>query len=192
MDTSHNLLRNAKESHSDAWNRFVRVYTPLISRWLTRFGVAASDLPDLTQEVLLAAATDLNKFEHSGRPGAFRTWLRTVALHRCRRHWRQQQRNVSVARSDSISQQLSELADANSELTVLWNLEHDAFVLRGMFEILEREFDKQTLAVFFRLTLYEQKPAVVAKQERLPIGRVYKSKYRVMARLRQLAGKFLD
>ena len=84
MDTSHNLLRHAKSDfESEAWDRLVYIYEPLIVRWLTRFGISVRDIPDITQEVFLAAAHDLVRFEHNGRPGAFRNWLKTIALNRC-------------------------------------------------------------------------------------------------------------
>ena len=193
MDTSKNLLRNAQaDPRSDAWNRFVRIYTPLISRWLNRFGVSPNDIPDLTQDVMLAAATELENFEHNGRTGAFRSWLRTVALFRCRRHWRKQKAHDAVTHFDSVNQHLNELADEESDLTQQWDSEHDAFVLRGLFELLEREFDEQTLRVFFQLTINEQPPLDVATEFGVPIGTIYKSKFRVMKRLREFAARYLD
>ena len=139
VDTSLNLLRSAKSDfRSETWNRFVRIYTPLISRWLSRFGVSMSEVPDLTQDVLLAAATQMSRFEHNGRRGAFRSWLRAVSLNRCRRHWQKKQRQVSIERFEAVTQQLNDLSDPTSELAEMWDKEHDQYVLRGLFEILER------------------------------------------------------
>ena len=36
---------------------------------------------DLAQEILLEVFRYLPRFEHSGNRGAFRTWLRTIAIH---------------------------------------------------------------------------------------------------------------
>lgn len=81
--TSLTLLNRLRQStDTDAWNRLLELYAPLLAVWLRRFGVQASDADDLVQEVMLAAWTDLKSFEHSGRPGAFRSWLRTILVHR--------------------------------------------------------------------------------------------------------------
>lgn len=193
MDTSQNLLRRIKTSfHSEEWNRFVRIYTPLISRWLTRFGIADADVPDLTQEVLHAAATDVTRFEHNGRQGAFRNWLRTIALNRCRRHWRKQSRQPGSQKWESVAEQLDELADPLSELSRKWDQEHDSYVLRGLFEAMEREFDLEALQVFDELVLQEQAPSQVAQNHGWTVGKVYKTKFRIMQRLRQNGRRFLD
>ena len=193
VDTSHNLLRDAKaDFRSENWNRFVRIYSPLIARWLSRFGASTAEIPDLTQDVLLAASTDLARFEHNGRKGAFRNWLRTVALHRCRRHWQQKQRQITAHQFDTASQQIDELSDPRSELSEMWDREHDEYVLRGLFELLERDFDGTSLEVFRRLTILGESPAECAQRFGWTIGRVYKVKYRVMRRLRENGQMFLE
>ena len=100
MDTSQNLLDRAKTDYPEAWGRLVVLYTPLIDRWLQRFGIDESDRQDITQEVLLASARELQRFQHNGRRGAFRNWLRQIAYNRCKRHWRVKNRQVAVASSE--------------------------------------------------------------------------------------------
>ena len=154
--------------------------------------MSSRDIPDLTQDVLLAAAKDISVFEHNGRQGAFRAWLRTVTLNRCRRHWNTIQRTVTKVNDSSVEKELLEFADPKSELTDIWNAEHDAFVLKGLFEMLEREFDEQTLQVFLRVTIYQHSPTEVAKDNGWLVGKVYKAKFRIMKRLRECAMTYLD
>ena len=193
VDTSQDLLNNVQaDPQSQEWSRFVRIYTPLIVRWLERFDVAIADRPDLTQEVLLAAASSIESFQHSGRIGAFRTWLRTITLNRCRRHWQAKKRSLTQAQIDSVDQQLDEFADPHSELTAAWDAEHDAFVLQGLFETLAREFDQTAITAFVQVTMQQLPVADVARQLGWPVGRVYKVKYRIMKRLNECAGRYLD
>src|SRR5438045_2480430 len=87
--TSISLLERLRlEPDAQAWQRLVEIYTPLIRRWLGRYGLAEADREDLTQDVLAVVVRRLPQFEHNGRPGAFRTWLRLIVTHRLRDFWR--------------------------------------------------------------------------------------------------------
>lgn len=88
-ETSASLLeRLSDRSDSDAWNKLVELYTPLIQRWLGRYDLAESDVDDLSQTVLAAVVANLPKFRHNGRVGAFRTWLRTITVNGARQKFR--------------------------------------------------------------------------------------------------------
>ena len=80
-ETSATLLQRLNDrSDSVAWRRLVDLYTPLINAWLRRQGVSAEDAEDLTQEVLGIVVREVSRFQHNGRAGAFRTWLRTITI----------------------------------------------------------------------------------------------------------------
>ena len=81
-DTRKSLLLRAQTGEENAWKDLTDLYRPLIIGWLRRQGVAARDLDDLSQEILLSVVKYLPSFEHSGRPGAFRSWLRTIVCSR--------------------------------------------------------------------------------------------------------------
>ena len=63
------------------------IYEPLIVGWVFRAGIDESDVSDVTQEVLTALCQELTNFEHNGRTGAFRNWLKMITVNRCRRYW---------------------------------------------------------------------------------------------------------
>jgi len=51
--TSQSLLqRVAVAQDPDAWQRLAGLYTPLLRRWMVRYGLQAHDADDLVQEVL--------------------------------------------------------------------------------------------------------------------------------------------
>src|SRR4051812_16482487 len=74
-----------------AWRRLFDLYTPFVRRWLDRQNISPSDLDDLVQDVCMAISRDIAEFDHAGRPGAFRVWVRTIALNRLRGYWRASQ-----------------------------------------------------------------------------------------------------
>src|SRR5436305_915680 len=88
-ETSHSLLERLRsQPDSMGWRRLVELYTPLIRAWMRRHDIPAHDADDLLQEVLSAVVRDLPHFDHDGRCGALRRWLRTITLNRLRNYWR--------------------------------------------------------------------------------------------------------
>src|SRR3982751_972130 len=87
-ETRQSLLLRAQIGEADAWKDLTDLYRPLILGWLSRGGVRAGDLEDLSQEVLLSVVKHLPGFQHSGHCGAFRAWLRTIVCRRTADYWR--------------------------------------------------------------------------------------------------------
>src|SRR4051812_5495015 len=86
--TSASLLDQARGRAAGAWDRLVALYAPLLDAWLTAAGLQPADREDLTQRVLVILVRQLPHFEHSGRPGAFRAWLRGITVNLLREFWR--------------------------------------------------------------------------------------------------------
>ena len=88
-ETSVSLLeRLCLDPDEGSWQRFVDLYVPLIRGWLGRYSVKEQDAEDLAQEVMAVVVRELPRFQHSERPGAFRSWLRTVTVNQLRALWR--------------------------------------------------------------------------------------------------------
>ncbi len=188
MKTSRNLLSRAKDDrNSVAWSRLVGIYDPLISGWLRRAGVEEGDVSDITQEVLYAVVTELKKFEHNGRTGAFRNWLRRITINRCRRYWDVQRKHFPADRKRESNEVLDQLADPNSELTVRWDREHDHYVVNRILELIRPEFDDKTIAAFYRVAIKKEPAKTIAQDLSVSAGQVYKFKFRVMRRLQEEA-----
>src|SRR5262249_16682454 len=86
--TSAHRLDQARGRCASAWDRLVALYTPLLDAWLTAAGLQPADREDLTQRALEILVRQLPDFEHSGRPGAFRAWLRGITVNLLREFWR--------------------------------------------------------------------------------------------------------
>jgi len=124
-ETSISLLNRMQQTDApESWDRLVGLYGPLLTSWLRKYGVQASDTEDLVQEVLLAVLNDLKSFDHNGRPGAFRTWLRSILVNRLRNFWRARDRRPQVQGDTDIDRQLMELQDR----IVSWTKGHQAGV----------------------------------------------------------------
>ncbi|MCA8992223.1 MAG: sigma-70 family RNA polymerase sigma factor [Planctomycetaceae bacterium] len=185
-ETSLSLLSRLRQSpESESWDRLVRLYTPLINAWLRKYDVQANDADDLVQEVLLAVSKDLGKFEHAGQPGAFRGWLKAIMVNRLRKFWRFRDRNPQARGESDIDARLALLDDPASQITVLWNREHDQYVLQQLLAIVEPQFESTTWKAFRRVVLDGAKPGDVAQELGISLNAVCLAKSRVTRRLRQ-------
>src|SRR5688572_30051070 len=83
MPSTHFSLLTAAQAGSDqAWTRLVELYRPLLYRWLRRQDVPHDDAEELTQDVLSVVVQEIGRFQHNGRLGGFRRWLREITVHR--------------------------------------------------------------------------------------------------------------
>ncbi len=196
MDTNKSLLQRAKETpQSDAWFKLISIYDPLIAGWVIRAGIGESDVSDITQEVLQALSSELGKFDHNGRVGAFRNWLKMITINRCRRYWDAQKRQLpreNTANPKFGMGALSALEDPNSDLSLLWNSEHDRYIINQVLQIIRSEFSNQSFEVFNRNVINGESPQSIAKDCGISVGQIYKIKFRVMKRLRLEADGLID
>lgn len=196
MNTSKSLLETAKRDlDSEAWFKLHRIYDPLIAGWIVRSGVDEAEVSDITQEVLTTVSQELPRFEHNGRVGAFRNWLKLITINRCRRYWDSKKKQVRTERSldtDSGIMLLNQLEDPNSDVSQLWDTEHDSYVFEKLVELIRSEFDEKVYEVFVRNTLQDEAPKSIGEDLGFSVNAIYKMKFRVMKRLREVAEGILD
>ena len=193
MDTSKSLLQRAKDDpQSDAWFELISIYEPLIVGWIDRAGVEQSEIGDISQEVFQAMLRDLKAFEHNGRIGAFRNWLKITTINRCRRYWESKKRRAGLSGTGDGADVLNQLTDANSELSKTWDNEHDHYVIQRILQLVEREFDPKSFEVFVRYALEGDSAELLAGEYGIAVGQVYKIKFRVIKRLRQEADELVN
>jgi RNA polymerase sigma-70 factor (ECF subfamily) len=192
-ETSLSLLERLRDSpKNEGWNRLAELYTPLIRTWLRRYDVQDSDAHDLVQDVLLAVSKDLSKFEHAGQPGAFRGWLKAILINRLRKFWRARDRRPEARGDSDIDAKLAQLDDPTSELSQIWNREHDQYVLRQLLSLAEPHFEPNTWKAFCRVALEGAKADDVAQEMGISRNAVIIAKCRVLNRLRQEAEGLIE
>jgi RNA polymerase sigma factor (sigma-70 family) len=191
VDTSISLLERLRVLGDTAsWDRLVALYTPLIRGWLARYEVQAADLDDLSQEVFSTVLREMPNFRHDLRRGAFRRWLRTIAVNRLRNFWRARGR-VIVGGHD-LESVLDQLEDPKNELSRLWDEEHDRQVARRLLELLGPEFEPTTWAAFKQLVLDGAKTQEVAESLGISANAVRIAKSRVLSRFRKEVDGLID
>ncbi len=182
--TSLSLLEQLRDPGAECWERGVALYTTLLHTWFHSAGLQTADRDDLTQRVLEVLVHKIPEFEHSGRPGAFRAWLRGIAVNLLREFWRRRP-------TPDCGSVLDQLVDSRSSLSRLWDEQHDQNVLHRLLEIVEPEFNPQSWQAFRRLAMDGVSAREVAAELETTVNAVLIAKSRVLARLRQEAGEWI-
>lgn len=186
------LERLRSRPAQDDWSRLVSLYSPYVSRWLKQAGIPESDAADLTQDVATALVRELPKFEHSGRVGAFRKWLRRLVVHRTLAYWRRRQTRGSALEQQRAELVLQTLEDYRGELADRFEAEHDAFVLRRLMELIEPEFTSSTWNAFLGQAIDGRPASDMAKELGITVNAALVAKSRVLKRLRSEAAGLVD
>jgi RNA polymerase sigma-70 factor, ECF subfamily len=191
--TSLSLLQRLRaQPAGQDWGRFTELYEPLLRSWLRRKDVLAHDSDDLVQNIMAVVVRRVPDFEHNGRPGAFRTWLRMITFNCIKEHWRERKAEPAGIGGSDIQTMVSELEDPESRLSILWNEEHDRHVMRHLLGELQAEFEPRTWLAFQRFALESKPAAEVAKELGITPNAVFIAKSRVLARLREESAGLLD
>lgn len=178
--------------HSESWNELVAIYRPLLLHWLRKYEVAKPDTDDLIQDVFTVLVRELPHFRHNRRVGAFRKWLRTVLANRLKEYWRDAKRRPQLLGGSRFVEQLNELAEDHSEMSRIWNEEHDALLIKRLCAVTRTRFDAKTWEAFERQVVAGEKAGQVAKETGLSISSVYAAKSRVLQALRQESQGLID
>lgn len=168
------------------------IYAPLLKRWLRQYEIQQSDADDLVQDVLAAVVTDLPKFQHNQRNGAFRSWLRCILVNRVRNHWRSRKYRPIATGATNLGERLDQLECDGSEMSWIWDREHDEFVLNRLMEAARPRFDARTWQAFHRQVIDGERPDAVARELGMTLGSVYMAKSRVLAALRRESRGLID
>ena len=181
------LERLQNRSDDEAWSRFDALYRTAIESFLRGRGLDVHEASDVCQEVMLVVHRHLPAFQHNGRTGAFRAWLKKVTATTLARVRRKSHRREHQARLTYIEQQL---ADDSSDLSQIWNREHDTALVELLISSLANRVNGQWLTIF-RRTFVEGVPAErVASELGITKNAVLVAKSKTLKQAREL-GRFL-
>lgn len=181
------LLERVRETQAgDSWAEFARVYDGLISFWLRQQAIPDADADDIRQEVMQTVVKQIAGFEHNGRTGAFRSWLRRITANRMRRLWQKRQRRPADYAGIDAGELANQLDDDQSRLTHRWDAEHDRFVLNQLLGMLAGRFKPQSLSAFRRIAIAQEPAEAVAADLGMTLGAARVAQHRVLKALKAL------
>ncbi|MCA9062518.1 MAG: sigma-70 family RNA polymerase sigma factor [Planctomycetaceae bacterium] len=192
METSASLLERLCSSPDELdWKRLIEVYTPLVRSWIRRYSSSQRDADDVVQETLTVVIRKLPQFERQ-RTGSFRAWLRSITVNCLRDSWRASRFQARAPGGSDFHQVLEQMSDPESELSQLWDREHDDHVLRTLLDQIRPSLNEETWQAFYRITVLNESPTDVARELNITVNAVYIAKSRVMGRLRTEARGLIE
>jgi RNA polymerase sigma factor (sigma-70 family) len=96
------LVQDCLNGDEKAWNRLIDKYKRLIYSVPVKYGLSPDDAADIFQNVCVDLFTNLAKLR---KIESIRSWLITVATHKCFHHKRHQRQDVEL---DAMEQEMAE------------------------------------------------------------------------------------
>lgn len=179
------LLRLRQANDAGNWDRFVRLYTPLLFHWATRAGLQKHDAADLVQDVLMTLMRKMPEFEYDEKK-SFRSWLRTVTLN----HWRDRLKRRTTRPLPTA--EVMEDVIGEDGLGQLIDAEYQKSLTARALELMQAEFRENVWKACWEHAIQGRPAAEVAIELGMTPGAVYTATSRVLARLRQELEGLLD
>ncbi|MDA1231586.1 MAG: sigma-70 family RNA polymerase sigma factor [Planctomycetota bacterium] len=192
--TSRSLLNEARLADAAAWERLVRLYTPLVASWCRRWRVSEQDIVDVLQEVFSAVASHLGRFRKDRPDDTFRGWLMVIARSKIMDYFNSRNRELAGAGGTEATRRLQDIRDAGansvSDVEASDADENVVFseVLRRALESIKEEFHDRTWQAFWKVVVEGRLSCDVAADLDMKPGTVRVSKSRVLLRLRHELG----
>lgn len=202
--TSQSLILQAKARDPAAWERLVKLYSPLVYFWCQESGLPQSDVHDVFQDVFHALARDINQFRLIEN-GTFRGWLRTMARNKVNDHFRRsgrQPRAFGGSEALNYFEQIPTAAERSETSEYRSTTLHRGCVqseneieqamLREALSNVRGSFSEQTWKAFWMVVIDGREANDVAQDLGMRPGTVRVAKSRVLKRLRLEIGDSVD
>ena len=164
--TSRSLLVRLRDNDSDAWDRLVTLYAPLVYFWCRKLGLADQDTPDVVQEVFKSVTTGIDRFRKVKPEDTFRGWLRTITRSKAADHYRRQSRQPAAAGGSVALRRMTEFPDAH--FPDVNDESGDEPVYHALFlracDLIRTDFKENTWKAFWRVVVDGQSPKDVADE----------------------------
>lgn len=184
-ETRDSLLVQVKDPrNAEAWERFARIYRPVVYRLARQKGMQDADAQDLAQQVLVAVAAAIGQWEPNNEAVRFRHWLRRVARNAIVNALTRQPRDRAVGGS-SLLDLLNELPQGDDETDRQIELEYQREAFLQAADVVRQDVRPDTWQAF-ELTVIDGYSIEDAAQELgKSVGVIYLARSRIMRRLRE-------
>jgi RNA polymerase sigma-70 factor (ECF subfamily) len=185
LNTSLTLLGRLRQSPTDerAWDTFVERYGPKVYAWCRRWRLQEPDARDVTQNVLLELARQMQSFVYQPT-GTFRGWLRTVSHRAYCDFLSARQRVTPGSGDDGILAQLSSV-EARKDLLLQLEEEYDRELLDAATVQVRLRVQPHTWDAFVLTAIEGLSGDEAARRLGMQVGTVYVARGKVQKMLQE-------
>jgi RNA polymerase sigma-70 factor (ECF subfamily) len=185
-ETRDSLLVRLKDpGDREAWDQFSVLYRPVIYRIARTRGLQDADAQDLVQQVLMAVASAIPRWQRGGEHVRFRHWLRRVAKNATINALSRRPKDLAGGGS-ALMNLLHESPQPDPETEAAILCQHRREVYRRAASVVQSEVREGTWEVFERTVIDGESIESVATRLNKSVGAIYVARCRIMNRLRQL------
>jgi RNA polymerase sigma-70 factor (ECF subfamily) len=185
------LLRLKDRADEEAWREFVEIYRPVVVRLARKKGLQDADADDLAQQVFLAVAGAIDRWQMDPARARFRTWLGRIA-HNLLVNMVTRRRADCGSGDTQVLELLHERPAAEGPDSDWVRRECQAELFRWAARHVRKEFEPATWQAFWETAVRGRDSAEVAAELGKSIGSVYAARSRVMRRLRNALADWED
>lgn len=192
LETSMGLMRLASGNDPTAWEKIVRIYSPLIGYWCIRMNVARQDVDNIRQEVFVRLAASIGRFrKKAGEEGrSFRGYLRTITQNVVISEYRK--RPVKDLNGSSIFRLINnQTSDAGRPSPGQLSMEL-AILHRRVIQVIERAFSSRDLNIFKASITQDRKASEIATDFGVSTNVVYQVRSRILSYIRDHFGDIME
>lgn len=183
LETRRSLIVRLKSEQNElAWRDFVCAYERFLAQLARRQGVPERNVPDVTQQILLAIAKSIDGWQDDGNSASFRRWLSTVSRNVAIRFMTREKKQAGAVGGSDLIAQLQQIENKPDSQQVQ-HYEHELIVWAA--DQVRHEFLESSWKAFWGTTVDARAVDEVARELGLTPGSIYMSRSRIMARIRK-------
>lgn len=182
--TSPTLLSGVRSREPQAWQRFVRIYGPVLFLWCRKAGLSRHDAADIVQNTFAAVAGHIAEFRRRRPDDSFRGWLWTITQNKIRDHFRQLKGTAQARGGTTAQLMLAEVPESDMDSSTS-SEDEVGLIQQGVVEAIRAEFEDRTWKAFWQLAIEGRTAAEIAIELGMTKRAVRQAKYRVLCRLRE-------
>lgn len=184
------IFRLSDKQDVEAWVQFVEIYEPLVYRLARSRGLQDADSREIVQEVLIAVASAVERWDPDPKLGRFRDWLFGIARNLMIKFLTRRKHRPLGTGDSAVAELLNQQVDPDNDESVSFDLEYRREVFRWAANRVRDQVSESTWQAFW-LTSVEEHPIVEAAENLcLTVGAVHIARSRIRGRLRVMVQQF--
>lgn len=182
------ILRLPTAADAQAWREFIDLYEPLILRFAKRRGLQDADAREVAQNVMIAVAKAVDRWQPDRERGRFRAWLFRIArnqlINYVKKHASQ---NASGYSSSAVA---IDPFDRSAELKSQVDLDYRREMFRLAAAHVRDSFSENSWIAFWQTSVMGQPVELVSRQLGITPGAIYVARSRIIARIKSIVNQW--